>query len=567
MEVKARVTIGMLSAMVYSWPDHPEFEKWFKKAKNLFRFLPIKSVRCIIGATLSMYYNMKGNLHQLRLINDVMHTILKTEDISPLFKLFAFLNIGYQHMLSADYDALDAVSNQAIALGNKSGVTVLNRVLQLHISYGCLVKGDAKSVCAILEELQHSSLSQTDVFYGYLLFFRARTDILVGDYISAYNNAKASLEVRYAGFLFPEAFGKAVMGLSLALQGELDAGLKQVIAARESTAFFDSPLFDFSIYAYVSWIYLLKGDEQHANEYLTKSFSSAANVQIYSTPLWYGPLMQDLSLRALEQNIEPTFTRELIRRNKLVPPDSHPFVAGWPWPLKIYTLGRFSILLNEQPIDTESRPFDLLKILLAYGGRDVHEEKIMDALWPDAEGDQAQASFKTTLHRLRRVLGDLDVLALKNHQLRLNEDCVWVDTWAMSRLFEPAQESINIKDTAQSAELADKLMQYYHGHFLASEPASWAIHQREGLRLRFIRHTIALAQSIEYEDSQTAIQCYQRLLEIDSLIEEAYQGLIRCYQAQGRQAQARASYEKYVTILASTSGSSPSATTTDLIKS
>ncbi|NOZ37006.1 MAG: hypothetical protein GXP11_02860 [Gammaproteobacteria bacterium] len=357
------------------------------------------------------------------------------------------------------------------------------------------------------------------------------------------------------------------MGLSLALQGDLDAGLKQVIAARESTAFFDSPLFDFSIYAYVAWIYLLKGDEQHANEYLTKSFSSAANVQIYSNPLWYGPLMQDLSLRALEKNVEPTFTRELIRRNQLVPPDSHPFVEDWPWPLKIYTLGRFSILLNEQSIDTESRPFDLLKILLAYGGRDVHEEKIMDALWPDAEGDQAQASFKTTLHRLRKVLGDLDVLALKNHQLSLNEDCVWVDTWAMSRLFEPAQQSINTKDTAKSAELADKLMQHYHGHFLASDPASWAIHQREGLRLRFIRHIIALAQSIEYEDSQTAIQCYQRLLETDSLIEEAYQGLIRCYQAQGRQAEALASYEKYVTILASTSGSSPSSATTDLIQS
>lgn len=568
MEVKARVTIGMFSAMVYSWPDHPEFEKWFKKAKNLFRFLPIKPVRCIIGATLSMYYNMKGNLHQLRLINDVMRTILKTEDISPLFKLFAFLNIGYQHMLSADYAALDAVSNQAISLGNQSGVTILNRVLQLHIAYGCLVKGDAKSVYTILEELQHSSLSQTDVFYGYLLFFRARTDILSGDYISAYNNAKASLEIRYAGFLFPETLGRAVMGLSLALQGDLDAGLKEVIAARESTAFFDSHLFDFSIYAYVAWIYLLKGDEQLANEYLTKSFSSAANAQIYSHPLWYGPLMQDLSLRALEQNVEPAFTRELIRRNQLAPPYSHPFVEDWPWPLKIYTLGRFSILLNDQPIDTESRPFDLLKVLLAYGGRDVHEDKFMDALWPDAEGDQAQASFKTTLHRLRKVLGgDQDILALKNHQLSLNEHYVWVDTWAMSRLFESAQQSIKTKNTTHSAEQAGKLLQHYRGHFLANEPASWVIHQREGLRLRFIRHTTALAQSFEHEDSQTAIQCYQRLLEIDSLIEEAYQGLIRCYQAQGRQAEARASYEKCVTILASTSGSSPSSATTDLIQS
>ncbi len=63
------------------------------------------------------------------------------------------------------------------------------------------------------------------------------------------------------------------------------------------------------------------------------------------------------------------------------------------------------------------------------------------------------------------VLGEQNVLILKNHQLSLDEQYVWVDTWAMSRLFEPAQQSIKIKNTAQSIELASKLMQYYRGHF------------------------------------------------------------------------------------------------------
>ncbi len=87
-------------------------------------------------------------------------------------------------------------------------------------------------------------------------------------------------------------------------------------------------------------------------------------------------------------------------------------------------------------------------------------------------------------------------------------------------------------------------MSHYRGKFLASEQASWAIQQREKLHASFVRHVTALAQCIEEADLQTAIFRYQQLLEIDPLVESAYQGLIRCYQAQGRVAEAQACHER-----------------------
>lgn len=567
IEIKARVTIGMFAAMVYAWPDHPDFDKWLKKINNLFRFLPVKQVRAMIGAVLGMYYNMKGNLHGYRALNDVMRAILASEDISPLFKLFALANIGSRHLCTGDLDALEDVCRQAFALADQTGVMILNRMFKGHLINSCLIKGDARRAYDLLDEAQNEEKSHTSVHYGYLLVLRARADILKGDYSSAYSNAKASLNNKsYAGFIFAVPVAKATMGLSKVLQGDIDGGREELIAACNAVAFFESDFFDFSLFAYVAWFDLLKGDEKSANDYLAKSFSSAAKAGIHSTMLWYGPMMQDLSLRALEQDIEPAFTRELIRRNHLTPPDNHPFAEHWPWPLKIYTLGRFSIVLNDQPIDTKSRSIDLLKVLLAYGGRDVHIDKITDALWPEADGDQAQASFKTTLHRLRNEFTDLDVLVLKNHQLSLNEQYVWVDTWAMSRLFANADKSEHAENPSQRTELAKKLIQHYRGNFLASEPVGWVIQQREGLRIQFVRHTTALAQSFENEDSNTAIECYQRLLTIDPLIEEAYQGLIRCYQSQSRQAEAQSAYQQCVDVLKATSGVAPSANTTDLIR-
>ena len=88
----------------------------------------------------------------------------------------------------------------------------------------------------------------------------------------------------------------------------------------------------------------------------------------------------------------------------------------WPWPTKIFTLGRFEILIEDKPIDAtrlQKKPLILLKALIALGGEGVGEETLSELLWPDAEGDAAYTSFRTTLFRLRRSLGSDAILCTK----------------------------------------------------------------------------------------------------------------------------------------------------------
>jgi len=42
---------------------------------------------------------------------------------------------------------------------------------------------------------------------------------------------------------------------------------------------------------------------------------------------------------------------------------------------------------------------------LAYGGRDVPEQTLCDALWSDEEGDAAANALAITVVRLRKLLG------------------------------------------------------------------------------------------------------------------------------------------------------------------
>jgi len=89
-------------------------------------------------------------------------------------------------------------------------------------------------------------------------------------------------------------------------------------------------------------------------------------------------------------------------------PDEHAQVLeDWPWPVKIYTLGRFSLVIEDVAVafarKALKKPIALLKFIVAAGDRPAPITRALDALWPD-EGDAAQKSFKITLHRLRKLL-------------------------------------------------------------------------------------------------------------------------------------------------------------------
>ena len=118
--------------------------------------------------------------------------------------------------------------------------------------------------------------------------------------------------------------------------------------------------------------------------------------------VWIPAVMARLCARALEEGIEVDYVRGLVQRRGLVPENPPVDVEAWPWPIKIFTLGRFEVLLDGEPVrfarKVQRKPLALLKALIAFGGRRVREDLVMDALWPDAEGDAARVALASALH-------------------------------------------------------------------------------------------------------------------------------------------------------------------------
>lgn len=222
------------------------------------------------------------------------------------------------------------------------------------------------------------------------------------------------------------------------------------------------------------------------------------------------------------------------------------------YPLQIYALGRFSVVRRVEPIrfgrKAQHRPMELLKALVALGGREVATDHLAAALWPEAEADEAYSSFEITLHRLRRLIGIDGALLLSNGLLTLDNRLCWVDVWSFEQAATRAEIILSSPepDMAELSSLLSVTLSLYHGQFLGREtPQSWSISLRERLRSKFLRHLLDVARHWErIGRHDAAIQCYQKGLEVDDLAEVFYQRLMVCYQLLGRKSEALAVYRR-----------------------
>ncbi len=250
---------------------------------------------------------------------------------------------------------------------------------------------------------------------------------------------------------------------------------------------------------------------------------------------------------------------------------------GYTWPVIIYTLGRFSVLHKGKPLEygrkVPQRPLLFLKTLIALGGREVSVSSLTAILWPDADGDTAKRSFDTTLYRLRKLFENEPVLLLSDGKVSLDSSCCWIDVWAFERLLGQVQRirtrDATGKDAYQLDQLTDRMLGLYQNHFLAREDMTpWSVSLRERLRSKFIYNLLDVGRYWEIHGFwDKAIQCYQKGLEVDDLIEVFYQRLMLCCLETHRISEGMSVYRRCRQILSVVLGLQPEPETDAIYRS
>jgi DNA-binding SARP family transcriptional activator len=326
-----------------------------------------------------------------------------------------------------------------------------------------------------------------------------------------------------------------------------------------------------------AYFLMRKGEEEAALKPLREGLRKGRESGIGGVYLWHPNFLKTVFSKALQAGIEEEYVLGLIRKNRLVPDPSAPDLEKWPWPVKVYTLGRFSLVVDGKVLPparkTRQKPLLLLKALIALGGREVPEEQLTEILWPDADGDLAHQSLAKTLERLREMLGDDLAVLLRDGRLTLNNRHCWVDVWEFERTLGRADAArkpgAHAPEGGEVARLAERAIAMYCGTFLFGETfCSCIVTYRERLRSKFLRTVVQAGRHWEKaEEWEKAIACYQKGLEVDPLSEEMYLGLISCNMRTGRAAEANAVYQRCCRTLSSVLGVSPSPDLQVILKS
>jgi LuxR family transcriptional regulator, maltose regulon positive regulatory protein len=229
--------------------------------------------------------------------------------------------------------------------------------------------------------------------------------------------------------------------------------------------------------------------------------------------------------------------------------------------LRIHVLGNFRILRANIPIALSSRlrkPQELLQALIAFGGTEVGAGVLIDALWPDSEGDAAYHAFESGLYRLRQLLGDRDSIRLEGGKLSLNRKALWVDMW------EFQEELRRTRDPqAKAVEMIGRLQFLYRGHFLQSETEKpWILQIRQELRDGLLHVMRDAAREYEHARRwEDAANLYRTGISMDSLNEGLYRGLMLCHQELGDDSEALRVYLRCRELLTRFLGIPPNAKT------
>ena len=568
-EIKARVAASMFIALVFRQSQHPEIENWAEKAFLITKKDLDESIKALSLFNLANFRMMTGDLDEVASILYDLNRLAETADVSPLTQIRAKFAATVYYQGTGSYAECLKAMQEGLTISKNTGVHVMDSWLLMYGIAGALNYCDENTAELLFEKTACFLDRMTSLEMSVYHFLKARKALLRGNLEQGSAHVKLSLDlVEKVGPFQKRCWPllvKAQVMHGLHKYKQADDDLAQVFTIAQQTK---SRLFKFYALMIGAQFAYDRGKPLDGLESLRQALTFGKEQHYLNTFIDQPAVTTKLCAKALEAEIEVNYVQEIIRRRQLIPDDPPVHLENWPWALKIFTLGRFGLVRDGKAVrftrKAQEKPLAMLKALIAFGGRDVHEEQIADALWQDTDGDLAHKSFATTLWRLRKLIGRPDAIVLRDGKLTLDPRYCWVDVWAFERLLRQAEltwkQGMEKNDMTNAIALVQKALDFYQGPFLAAEANSyWAISFRQRLQSRFLR---AVKRLCEYwkqiGQHDKAVECFQRSLEVDDLAEEFYQDLMTCYWQLGRRMDALSIYERYKETVSSKLGVEPS---------
>ncbi|MBT8340612.1 MAG: hypothetical protein KJP07_11415 [Desulfatitalea sp.] len=568
--IEAHVASKVVAALSLRKPElSSEIESWAEKVMAAEEYPGIMDVKVQTMFHLAHHQLTVGEIKKASLSIARLKNLVKAKEVGPLSKIVSKMIEGMFSHMTGQHDKCIKSANDGLELSISTGAHVMDYMLLGQLAISNQDINDTESAEKYIDQFaqdRHKLRPWDSAYYHHLKYRQA---LIQREHHKSAHHAELALKLgEKVGSHFIHGINHVLFAKAMYELGEPIKANEYIQLAFHIGKQTKSKCIVF--FALMNEAYFLL--DQDKLEPGLKSLGKALRIgkaqQLLNTFIDRPEDTARLCEIALEHGIEKDYAQEIIRKRGLLPQDPTLHLENWPWPIKTYTLGRFSLVINEVPIKfsrkAQQKPLDLLKILIAYGGREVKEDQVADSMWPDADGDAAHQAYATTLHRLRKLIGNNEAIVRRNRCLTLDSRYIWVDAWAFEHLLGQAEaawhSSTDGRNLDAAARLIQKAIDLYQGSFLNYEETEpWTISRRERLRSKFIRAVETLGKNWEEEGQvESAVEWYRKCLEKDDLSEAIFQRLMNCHIKLGHKADALRTYDRCRETLAASSGIEPS---------
>jgi ATP/maltotriose-dependent transcriptional regulator MalT/two-component SAPR family response regulator len=577
-EIEMRVAISGFAALHFSYPFHPRLRQWQSQIEAFVQDSMPSPAKGMIGALLVHHLILTGELRKAAVHMRLLGPAIRGPMSSPMNRMFWSVMEGIYFWQVAEIDASKAALQEGLDVGAATGIHINDGILTLLTIYTALSEGATDVAGSLLQNLpaKINPLRRLDV--AHVHFVTGWHALICGDAHAALAHVEAGCQLADAsGAYFPKTFNRIASGYVYCALGRYERVEQILDEIGRDTDAAASDFLKFEVHLLAARLADLRGDEAALLTSLRAALSLGRSLGIMNH-VWAQPrVISQLLVKALESGIETEYVNEWIRKHKLVPASPPIDVEHWRWRIKVYTLGRFTVVKDGATLragsKAQGKPLELLRALIAMGGRDVSLALLSQVLWPDSEGDVAAGALDTTLHRLRKLLGDRDALALTDGKLSINAHHCWIDVWAFERLLGTIESLVKQGEVSDPRldldSLFANLLQMYQGEFLSQEgEVPWAIAARNRLHTRVLRVLAQIGRRQEENGCwERAVECYRKGIEVAPASEAFYQRLMISHHRLGHRADALAVYQRCRDALEALLSIAPSAETVSLHQS
>jgi DNA-binding SARP family transcriptional activator len=516
-------TIGHLLAL-FRQPGHPAAARWIRDATEYWSNVPDPSLRAMMAALLVPLHCFAGELGHAAAILDLIGGGDR-DKLDPLAEITRCNGEAVFAWVTADHATCIASAERGLALATRTGIVAWNDQLAALGAAAALAAEDLAAAAPFLARMAETASHGSAFTVGNFLFYLAWDAVLRGQLSRALVSIDAAVgNSDRTGYPFAQVTSRIARAHVLARLGrdprpDLTEARRVAVAAH-------SPFFELSCDVADACL-----DDDPAA--LARAIGTGRALGAYNVFWWLREPMARLCARALADELEPAYVTELIRRHRLVAPG--PQISAWPFPIKIRALGGLEVVSAGHVQKLANVPRRLLATIIALGGRDVPEARLVDALWPDSDGDAGRIVLHTTLHRLRRTLGVDDAIRFRAGAIDLEPAVVWLDTWALDDACGRVERCAE-RDEPALAAAVEEVVALYTGPLLGELDIEGHIDiARQRIRARVTRVVLAAGSAYEARGQHDLAQrLYERALDRDDASEPLYQRMMMLLDQRGQ---------------------------------